>query len=67
MLKFDASKYECRISDLWIFDYLNLLSNLLCGGGATMLYFFQPLLLEYMVWLTDLKFFFLCTCLHVEF
>ena len=25
---------ECQISDLWVFDYLNLLSNLLCGGGA---------------------------------
>ena len=25
---------ECRISDLWVFGYLNLLSNLLCGGGA---------------------------------
>ena len=39
---------ECRISDLWVFGYLNLLSNLLCGGGATMLYFFRPLLLDYM-------------------
>ena len=38
---------ECRISDLWVFGYLNLLSNLLCGGGATMLYFFRPLLLDY--------------------
>ena len=25
---------ECRISDPWVFGYLNLLSNLLCGGGA---------------------------------
>ena len=25
---------ECRISDLWVFGYLNLLSNLLCGGSA---------------------------------
>ena len=38
---------ECRISDLWVFGYLNLLSNLLCGGGATMLYFFRPLVLDY--------------------
>lgn len=38
---------ECRISDLWVFGYLNLLSNLLCGGGATTLYFFRPLLLDY--------------------
>ena len=37
---------ECRISDLWVFGYLNLLSNLLCGGGATM-YFFRSLLLDY--------------------
>ena len=39
---------ECRISDLWVFGYLNLLSNLLGGGGATTLYFFRPLLLDYM-------------------
>ena len=25
---------ECRISDLSVFGYLNLLSNLLCDGGA---------------------------------
>ena len=38
---------ECRISDLSVLGYLNLLSNLLCGGGATMLYFLRPLLLDY--------------------
>ena len=38
---------ECRISNLCVFGYLNLLSNLLCGGGATMLYFFRPLLFDY--------------------
>ena len=44
---------ECRISDLWVFGYLNLLSNLLCGGGATMLYFFRPMLLHYNVYQAD--------------
>ena len=39
---------KCGISDLWVFGYLNLLSNLLCGGGATMLYFFRPLFLDYL-------------------
>ena len=36
---------ECQISDLWVFGYLNLLSNLLCGARA-MMYFFRPLLLD---------------------
>ena len=44
---------ECRISDVWVFGYLNLLSNLLCGGGATMLYFFRPLLLDYIKEVTE--------------
>ena len=44
---------ECRISDVWVLGYLNLLSNLLCGGGATMLYFFRPLLLDYIKEVTE--------------
>ena len=44
---------EYRISDVWVFGYLNLLSNLLCGGGATMLYFFRPLLLDYIKEVTE--------------
>ena len=44
---------ECRISDLWVFGYRHLLSNLLCGGGATMLYFVRPMLLDYKVYQAD--------------
>ena len=58
---------ECRVSDLWVFGYLNLLSNLLCGRGATMLYFFQPLLLDYKIlfqincsYVFRLSFYFFC-------
>ena len=27
-------KSKCQVSNLWVFGYLNLLSNLLCRGGA---------------------------------
>ena len=27
-------KSKCQVSNLWVFGYLTLLSNLLCGGGA---------------------------------
>ena len=37
---------EWRISNLWVFSYLKLLSKFLCGGGATMLYF-PPWLVSY--------------------
>ena len=43
---FQLGVYDGPISNLWVSNYRNPRSSLLRGGGATLSYFFWPLLLD---------------------